>query len=247
MRNFSTVKCVAGRRYSVSSQYFLNSVSLVALLFLTPARSAGWPKEPLAATDAILDALRRGSERRINLGAANGRYFAFNVGFGFDAAVVVEVERRHRFKRAARQAAFLWWGWVTLMWRFDGAATDITVAVPGAGSTGALKTVLCCNTTPFAYLGRSPVHLCPDASLDLGLDLTALDRLRAPGLLRLLGRAVADKELTALPWLHVWHDLDAAQLRSSAPLPLQVDGDYVGETERVALCSVPRAVTVVVV
>jgi diacylglycerol kinase family enzyme len=209
------------------------------------ARSLGMPADTLPAVEATLDALQRRSQRRVNLGSANGRYFAFNVGFGFDAAVVREVERRHHFKRAARQAAFLWWGWVTLVSRFDRDLTDITVDAIG-GPVAGFKTVVCCNTAPFAYLGGAPVHLCPDASVDSGLDLAAFDQLRLPSLLRLLGRAVRGGDLSHFGWLRRWHDLEAAELRSGTPLPLQVDGDFIGEVTAVELRSVPHAASVVV-
>lgn len=209
------------------------------------ARSVGLPADTLPAVETTLAALRRGAHRRVNLGMANGRYFAFNLGFGFDAAVVREVERRHRFKRAARQAAFLSWGIVTLMAKFDREATAITVDTVG-GTVGGFKTVVCCNTTPFAYLGSRPVHLCPEASVDTGLDLAAFDALQAPSLLRLLARAARGADLATFGWLRRWHDLPSAELHSDTSLPWQVDGDLVGETTRLELRAVPLGASVVV-
>jgi diacylglycerol kinase family enzyme len=206
--------------------------------------------QAVAYTDVVLAALPTGwtnvwAHRRVNLGVANGRYFAFNAGFGFDAAVVREVERRNRFKRAAGQAVFLSWGAVTLMAKFDRKATAITVDTVG-GPVGGFKTVVCCNTTPFAYLRSRPVHLCPEASVDTGLDLVAFDALHAPSLLRLLGRAVRGAELSQLGWLRRWHDLQSAELHSATPLPFQVDGDFVGEVERITLRTAPNGASVVV-
>src|SRR5690625_1857119 len=67
------------------------------------ARTLGLPNDPIAATSRLLDALHEGRDRTIGLGRAGTRYFAFNAGFGFDAAVVRHVEQRSRMKRALRQ------------------------------------------------------------------------------------------------------------------------------------------------
>src|SRR5439155_3793713 len=61
------------------------------------ARTMGLPKDPIEATTLVLRHLQEGaSPRRINLGALNGRAFAFCAGVGIDAAVVRAVERRFR-------------------------------------------------------------------------------------------------------------------------------------------------------
>src|SRR5215471_3827234 len=65
------------------------------------ARTIGLPNDPIEATSVLLDALSRGSIRRVGLGSVNGRYFLFHVGMGFDAAVVAQVEQRTTLKRYA--------------------------------------------------------------------------------------------------------------------------------------------------
>ena len=57
------------------------------------ARTIGCPNDPIEATGQLLAALSRRSIRRVGLGSANGRYFLFHAGIGFDAAVVEQVER----------------------------------------------------------------------------------------------------------------------------------------------------------
>src|ERR671919_807756 len=49
-----------------------------------------------------------GSRGRIGLGSVNGRYFLFNVGVGFDAAVVAQVEKRGALKRYAGHPLFVY-------------------------------------------------------------------------------------------------------------------------------------------
>jgi hypothetical protein len=57
------------------------------------ARALGLPNDAVHATKIVLDRLRAGQDRCIALGRAGERYFGFNAGFGFDAAVVRHVEQ----------------------------------------------------------------------------------------------------------------------------------------------------------
>src|SRR5437868_10266118 len=56
------------------------------------ARALGVPLDPAAAARALVSA----PPRRISLGRANGRRFAFAAGIGFDAELVRRVDRRGR-------------------------------------------------------------------------------------------------------------------------------------------------------
>src|SRR3954449_4791279 len=56
------------------------------------ARSIGLPNDPIEATADLLEAMEAGSIERVGLGSANGRYFCFHVGMGYDAALVEQVE-----------------------------------------------------------------------------------------------------------------------------------------------------------
>jgi diacylglycerol kinase family enzyme len=213
------------------------------------ARLLGLPNDALGATAVILEKLRKREERRVNLGTANGRYFGVNAGFGYDAEVVRYVERRYRLKRAVRQASFVYSG---LLAYHGGAAgqhrwprTEITLAVEGTQVVDRVRSVVCCNANPYTYLRHWPAQMCPRADLDKGLDVTALMRLSVPTLLRLARTALRTDAVGSLGSTRVWHDRDEYVMTSDTPLALQVDGDFVGETTRVELRSVPRALTLV--
>jgi diacylglycerol kinase family enzyme len=148
------------------------------------ARSLGLPNNALAAAGVVLDKLRGGKDRRVNLGAANGRYFGFSAGFGYDAEVVRAVERRWRVKRRVRQATFLYCGLLACLRRAPSTHTDISVRADADDPVSGLKSVVCCNSCPYTFLGPRPAVLCPDADLDAGLDLTALARLDPPSITR---------------------------------------------------------------
>lgn len=208
------------------------------------ARTLGLPNNPVAAAAAVHDSLFARRDRLVSLGLANGRYFTFCAGFGYDAAVVRMVEDRARMKRMVRQAAFLWCG--VLAWvRSVGAAGTISLQTDGLPPVSGLKALVACNSDPYTFLGPLPARLCPDATLDGPLEAFALTSLGLGPLTRLLRRALLGHAPSRLPFVRAWHDLERAVLRAEQPLPLHVDGDYVGETDTVALRSVPRAVRVV--
>ena len=213
------------------------------------ARTLGLPNDAVEATDAVLHLLRLRQDRTLNLGSANGRYFAFNCGFGFDAEVVRYVERRYRLKRAVRQASFIYNGFLAYYGGADGQRpwrkVDITVDVDGAEPLTGVNSVVCCNSNPYTYLGPWPAQLCPDADLERGLDLMALRNMRMPRLLRLLRHAISSGGVSRLKFAETRHDVTKIRLTSDLPLALQVDGDFVGEVDSVELCSLPRALTVV--
>ena len=213
------------------------------------ARSLGLPNDAFEATSVILSKLRNREERQVNLGTANGRYFGVNAGFGYDAEVVRSVERRYRLKRAVRQASFVYSGALAYQ---SGAAgrhrwpkTRIRLTVDGEQIGDTVRSAVCCNTNPYTYFQRWPAQMCPQASLDKNLDLTALVRLNLPALSRLIRVTLSSTEVGSLRSTRMWHDRREYILTSATPLALQVDGDFIGETTRVELRSAPRALTLV--
>ena len=213
------------------------------------ARSLGLPNNAIEATSIILEKLRNREGRPVNLGTANGRYFGVNAGFGYDAEVVRSVERRYRLKRAVRQASFVYSG----MLAYQGGAgghhrwpkTRIHLTVEGERISDSIRSAVCCNTNPYTYFQRWPAQMCPEASLDTALDLTALTRLNVGSLSRLIRVALSSTDVGQLRSTRTWHDRTEYVLTSDTPLALQVDGDFIGETTRVELRSVPRALTLV--
>jgi diacylglycerol kinase family enzyme len=208
------------------------------------ARNLGLPNDALAATAVVLDALRHRSERIMNIGRVNGRYFGVNAGFGYDAEVVRFVEQRHRLKRTVRQASFLWCG--TLAW-FDGYEKKAAIRLDMGPHEPAvvLRSAVICNDNPYTYLGRLPVQLCPEASAEERLDLLGLTALSLPKMGRFIRTALTGRAMGQLGFTRIWHDRPGFSLVSDTPLPLQVDGDFIGDYDRVEVEHVARGITVV--
>lgn len=208
------------------------------------ARALGLPNDAVEATAVLLDRLRAGESRRITLGCAGERYFGFNAGFGFDAAVVRHVEQHPDRKRRFKQAAFVWA--TTQEWLVGARRDDagLTVRTLDGVEHGPFALTLLANTDPYTFLGQRPMHVHPEAAFDLGLDLLAVAPVSTPKLLRILSRAFSDGGHVALDGVRYWNDLDGFTLTSPVPQPLMVDGDYAGEHREVTFTAVRDALRV---
>ncbi len=208
------------------------------------ARALGLPNDPIAATSIALAHLRAGRRRHVSLGQAGHRYFGFNAGFGFDAAVVRLVEQNTVLKRRLRQLAFV--ALATRAWFTDPDVHEPSIElVRHDGSRhGPFGISMIGNADPYTFLGQRPMRVTPDASFDRGLDLMAIDRVRAPALLAIIRRVFSGGVHVGRRHVHLWHDEPGFVLRAAEPLPLMVDGDYAGEHREVTFASVPDAMTV---
>ncbi len=209
------------------------------------ARALGLPNDAVAATSVLLEHLRTGRERRISLGRAGGRYFAFNAGFGFDGAVVRHVEQHASAKRRLRQVAFVWS--TTREWLVGEGreAARVFAELSDGTRAGPFAISMIANTDPYTYLGARAMHMHPQASFDAGLDLLTIDALGTSGFLSVLARAFRDGSHLRSKHVAYHHDLDRFTLHAADPQPLMVDGDYAGEHASVTFVAVPRALRVV--
>ena len=208
------------------------------------ARALGLPNDAVAATSVLLEHLRDDRTRRITLGRAGDRYFGFNAGFGFDGAVVRHVEQHAQMKRWFRQAAFV--ASTTREWTVGEGreAPTITARLPDGGVAGPYLITMVANTDPYTYLGQRPMHVHPQASFDLGLDLLGLDRLRTPTLLKVIGQVFRDGSHVRARGVDYHHDVSSFTLMCPEPQPLMVDGDYSGEHHEVTFTAVRDALRV---
>jgi diacylglycerol kinase family enzyme len=190
-------------------------------------RALGLPSDPEAAARLIADALREGRTRKISLGSVNGRRFSFAAGLGLPAEVVRRVDAKGRDSgRRPPDRAFL------------GSLARIMVAQRGrlpeeidVEGHGRVAFALVANGDPYTYLGRIPIRLAPDATWEGGLDLVAPRAVGPAAIPRLIAGTFAGRVARLRGVLHL-HDLDEIELRADRPLPLQVDGEDIGDVER---------------
>jgi diacylglycerol kinase family enzyme len=210
------------------------------------SRALGQSPDPVEATAEVLDGLRRGRTRRISLGRADERWFTFTAGFGFDAEVVKRVERLRESGRVSTaslyvRAAVTQFARDRNRWR-----PPMTIEVPGEPEQSGFFLCIASNTAPWTYLGRRPVNLLPRASFCAGLDVVALRRTSTTRMLRHVARALRGREPCQHSTVATVSDAGQVILRSSRPMAVQVDGDYLGDQQTLLLRSIPAALRVVV-
>ena len=206
------------------------------------ARSIGLPNDPIEATADLLEAMEAGSIERVGLGSANGRYFCFHVGIGYDAALVEQVERRSGLKRWAGHPLFIYSGLTTFFRYYDRKHPHFTLAFPDGDQVPDGYFSVCCNTNPYTYVGNAPFDIAPDAHLDNGLAMVTVRSLRADRLLRVMFKALrGDGSLQRDPVVHYRPDVDELVVEAigGRPFPYQIDGDFLGEIQRIELRHTP--------
>ncbi len=215
------------------------------------ARTLGLPNDPIEATGLLLDSLAAGSIRPVGVGTANGRCFLFHVGIGYDAEVVHQVERRGSIKRWAGHPLFAWAAIDTWFRHYDRSRPRFAVRfLNDAGAAGSVIDDgyfgICLNTDPYTFLGNRPFHLAPAASLDTGLSMVTLRTLSVGPLLGLAARSLTSGSgLRTGRHVDVRHDRSEIVVEGHGPVPHQVDGDYLGEVDRLVLRHEPGALRLV--
>lgn len=212
------------------------------------ARTIGLPDDPMEATGALLDALGRGSIRRIGLGNVNGRWFLFHVGMGFDAGVVEQVEKRAALKRWASHPLFVYSAFDTALRHYDRSRPRMAVHHADGSIVDDVYEALCFNTNPYTYIGSLPINIAPDASLDSALTTVAVRTLRVPTVLALVGSAVVTngRRVRRSHVVDYRPDVASVVVTGHGSFPYQVDGDHLGDTERLELRHEPDVLSLVV-
>jgi len=213
------------------------------------ARTLGLPNDPIHSTAVLLEALERRSIRRVGLGSANGRYFCFHVGMGYDAALVEQVERRSGLKRWAGHPLFMYAGLDTFVRHYDRRRPHFSVRFPDGDGVDDGYFTICANTNPYTYVGNTPFDISPETTLENGLAVVTVRSLRADRLVRVASKALrGGRGLAADPTIH--HRCDVAEVVvegiGGRAFPYQVDGDFLGEIDRIELRHVPDVLDLVV-
>jgi diacylglycerol kinase family enzyme len=210
------------------------------------ARTIGLPNDPIEATGDLLDALAQDSIEPVGLGMVNGRYFLFHVGMGFDAAVVAQVERRAGLKRYAGHPLFVYAGFDTWIRRYDRSRPRFSVRFADGTVVDDGYLAICLNTNPYTYLGNRPLNLATEATLERPLAMVTLRTLAFAKTMRIIGSALGSgKHLRSSRWTDHRTDLARVTVTGYGPFPYQVDGDHLGDTERLELSHEPDALHLV--
>ncbi|HET6505142.1 MAG TPA: diacylglycerol kinase family protein [Baekduia sp.] len=194
-------------------------------------RILGIPVDVVDATEHLLRLADDWRPRPVDLGLAGSRYFTFSAGVGLDASVVQKVDAHPRLKARLGEYYYAWVATRTLNGRYLRRPPHLEAELGDERVQGV--TALIQNANPYTYFGSRPIEAQTGATLESG-DLAGVIMKRAlpvdiPGVtFRALSRRFA---VSRHRQMHSFTGLSALRVHSTdgRPLPVQVDGDYIGE------------------
>ncbi|HEX8770947.1 MAG TPA: diacylglycerol kinase family protein [Acidimicrobiales bacterium] len=210
------------------------------------ARTLGMSRHVDEAAEQFSAALQRGAVGSKSLGSANGRYFLVNCGIGFDAAVVAQAERHGRMKRMVGQGVFVYAANATWLRHYDHRHPHFRIELPDGSSVDDGYFAICLNSNPYTYLGPRPLNVAPGMDGAKGLSVVTLQSLKLGPLLGVTRRTLGSGEAVARHKKVQRHDeLPGFTVVGNGPVPYQVDGDYLGDADRIVVKSEPHRLQVV--
>jgi diacylglycerol kinase family enzyme len=204
-------------------------------------RALGLPRDPVEAAQAVGSALAEGRTRRISVGAVNGRRFSFSAGIGFDAEAVRRLNELGRDPGGARPGDVAFMRMVVKMLFERRARWDPQLEIEGVGRAAF---VLVAKGDPYSYAGAVPLRVAPAARFEGGLDFAAPLSVRPVDVPRFVLTLLRGNEQD--PRVLRGHDLDRIVVRCDRPLPLQADGEDLGDVAEAVFEAKRDAISVLV-
>jgi diacylglycerol kinase family enzyme len=203
------------------------------------AKMLGISNDVVDATEDLLRLADRWQPRAVDLGRLNGRWFAFAAGMGLDASVVERVDRHPHLKARFGAWYFTEAAVATFLRRYVVRPPRLELEVGGETVRGV--SAFFQNGEPYTYFKHRPVNLVEGARLDSGdLAGVVLTRARPYDVPTVSFRALSGAARIAKHrGVSAFAGARQVTVRSidGRPVPVQVDGDHIGD-ETVAEISV---------
>ena len=207
-------------------------------------RSLGAANDPVVALQQFSAGLDHNNIHPISLGRANGRYFCFHAGIGYDAAVVELVERRASLKRIIGQPLFAFAATQAWFVTYDRKFPHFNVEIDGRKIPNGYSTIVL-NSNPYTYIGKKAVNFSAAASLDKKLVAITFRKLTTPHMVSTLLQAIRTEGISASSGIDIQTEVEDIKISFPAPFPYQLDGDYLGEQTSLHIEHCPDALRLV--
>ncbi len=210
-------------------------------------RMLGIPTDIVDATEHLLRIADEWQPRRVDLGRVNSRYFTFSAGVGLDANVVERVDSRPQLKARYGEWFYAWTAVKTFSRRYLFRPPRLEAELSGEAIGGV--TALVQNGAPFTFFGERAVHMAHGTELDSGeLSGLVLERANLLDMPTIVWRALSERaQVGSHRRIRTFDAVRELRVRScdGRSLPLQVDGDYIGEAPEAVFEVEPRGLAVV--
>ena len=203
-------------------------------------RALGLPRDPVRAAEQLAEALDRGRTRAMSTGRVNGRRFAFSAGIGIDAEAVRRIDARGRSTAGARPGDLAFLATFVRLLAERRARFEPVLEIRGRGRAAF---VLVANVHPYTYVKALALKIAPEVVFEEGLDFLAPVSIRPATLPRLLRYVFTGR---GRPEVLKGHDLDRIEVVCDAPMPLQADGEDLGDVTEATFEAERRSISVLV-
>jgi diacylglycerol kinase family enzyme len=194
-------------------------------------RMLGIPTDVVDATEHLLRIADDWRPRRVDLARVNDRWFTFSSGVGLDASVVERVDAHPRLKARVGEWYYTSTAVMTFTHRYLIRPPRLEVELGDERFRGV--TAIVQNAAPYTFFGDRPVDLGEGAELQSGdLAGVVLGRASPIDVPTIIWRALSSRaRVTRHRQVEGFNSVQSLRVRSldGRPLPLQVDGDYIGE------------------
>ena len=207
----------------------------------------GIPVDLVDATEHLLLLADAWQPRRMDLGRLDDRWFTFSAGMGLDASVVERVDSHPSLKARFGAWYFTEVAVRTFLRRYVINPPRVEVEANGQAFRGVSAFVQ--NAHPYTYFRNLPIDVAEGAEVDSGdLAGAVLERASAIDMPLLIWRLLSQRaRVVNHRRVGSFAGVTGVRARSAdgRPVPVQVDGDYLGDRTAVDFAVAPGALTVV--
>ena len=209
-------------------------------------RMLGISTDVIDATEQLLRMADGPHLRRIDLGSVNGRYFLFSSGVGIDAETVRWVDSRQNLKARRRLSVVRVLGDHPLPAALPRAGLRCWSPTSTASAFDGISAFVQ-NSDPFTYFRNRPLAVGEEIALDSGsISLVVLKRGLMRDALGAAWRLFTPANVARHPQGASFTHLREARIEpvGDERLPVQVDGDFIGDHGELVFRVHPQALTI---